>query len=293
MVAVLVHKQTPPPAKDLDALPASAIERPHEDWFGLYQNDRKIGHAHRVLTRTDSGWMIRDESRLSLAMLGTPQPVATSLIAEMDGAFALRRFRFSLDTAAGSFAASGECDDRRLRVVPGTGREVVIPLREPIYLPVALRPRLLAAHPEAGARYTYAVFNPMTLAAESTAVTVEGREILPGPDGPVETLRIVEEHDALRARAWLDADGAAVREEGMLGLVLRRETAASAVAGVDANPPDLAVSARIPLEGSIPHPRGAASLTLRVSGAAAGRIPTDPPRQRLTGDLLEIVREPA
>jgi hypothetical protein len=294
MVTLLVRKQTPLPALELDALPV-ADERPREDWFGVYQGERKIGHTHRVLTQTENGWMIRDETRLALAMLGTPQPVTTSLVAEMDPAFALRRFNFTLESAAASFAATGNADAERLHVTygpKGQGKEVVLPLTEPIYLPSAVRPRLIAARPEPGARFTYTVFNPLTLAHQSIAVTVEGRETIPGPDGPVETLRVSEEHDGLSARAWLDADGGAVREEGMLGLVLRREAQTVAVAGVQTDAPiDLTIAARIPLAGVIDDPRDAAALTLRVTGDAAGRIPTDAPRQQVHDGLLRIVRE--
>ena len=294
MVALLVHKQTPPPALDLEALPA-AEEGARDEWFGVYQGDRKIGHTHRVFTGTDAGWTVRDDTRLSLAMLGTPQPVVTSLVAEMNAACALRRFRFTLDSAAASFAAHGEADAERLRVVygpRGEGKELTIPLEQPIFLPSALRPRLLAARPEPGARYTYAVFNPLTLAHQSIAVTVEARETIDGPDGPVDTLRIAEEHEGLKARAWLDAAGGAMREEGMLGLVLRRETAATAQRGIDTEAPvDLAITSRIPLDGTIADPRATSALTLRVRGEAARRIPSDPPRQRLRGELLRIVRE--
>src|SRR5207249_4281424 len=58
----------------------------------------------------------------------------------------------------------------------------------------------------------------------------------------------------------------------------------AALDGVDAS--------RIPVSGQIEDPRHVSRLTLRMQGAAAARVPLDPPRQRVRGDLLRIEREP-
>jgi transglutaminase-like putative cysteine protease len=91
---------------------------------------------------------------------------------------------------------------------------------------------------------------------------------------------------------WLAEDGRAVREEAMLGLMLRAETREAALRGASTSAPlELTRATRIPLRGTIPSPRRSTALTLRVSGAAAAQIPDDPPRQRVQGGLLRIVRE--
>jgi len=85
-----------------------------------------------------------------------------------------------------------------------------------------------------------------------------------------------------------------VREEAMLGLVLRAEPRDAALRGLDtAVPLDLATVARIPLRGTIANARETTALTLRVSGPALGSVPDDPPRQRMRAGRLRIVREAA
>lgn len=293
MVALLVHKQTPPPALDAAGLPAAAEAgvEPREEWFAVYQGERKIGHGHRVTTRTASGYRFEDDTDLALAMLGTPQALRTSVVADTDAAFALRSFRFTLVSPAATFTASGTSDGRRLEVRYGDeAAPLVIPLDEPIALPTTLRPRILAAHAEPGTRYTESILSPLTLRKETITVTVEGHETIDGQD----TLRIAEEHQGLRAHAWLAPDGSVLREEAMLGLVLKRESRATAIAGTETGAPlDIAIAARIPLDGTIANPRELGVLALRVSGEAAARIPDDPPRQRRTGDVLHVVREAA
>jgi hypothetical protein len=294
LIGMLVRKQTapapaaqtPPPLSDLAA---------RDEWFGLYKDGHKIGHAHRVVARSADGYTFTEDSAVTLAMLGTRQKLESALRAETDAAFALRTFDYTLVTPATTFTAAGTSDGRTLRARYGPkGKEadLSLPLTEPIALPSTLRPRVLADHPEPGARYSVPVFSPLTARSEPLVVVVEARERLQTKRGVVDTLRIAEEHQSVKTRAWIDADGNVVREEALLGFTLEREQREEALAGVnDAAPVDLVAASGIPLDGTIAEPRDAARLKLRVRGKAAGAIPNDPPRQRLAGDLLAIARE--
>jgi hypothetical protein len=228
-------------------------------------------------------------------MLGTPQKLRTTLVAEVDRDDALRRFDFHLVSQATSFAARGEVDGDRLHVrfgALGAEQKVDLPLTEPIRLPSALRPRLARRGAKPGERFTAPAFNPMTMKSEPLTVVVVGRETIPGPDGLVDALRVREEHQGLVAEAWLAPDGSALREEASLGFTLVREPAEVALTGADAAAPvDLVVASRIRVHGEIEDPRHLRRLTLRVSGDASSLIPTDPPRQTMAGDRLVIARE--
>lgn len=292
MMALQARRQALPPATALDDLPATATETAQADeWFGVYQGGRKIGHTHRTLTRTPDGWRHADESRFALALMGSPQPLTTSLVADTDTAHALRQVRFSLVSPAATFTASGESDGNRLRVRYGTGgrtQDLVLPLDAPIELPATLRPRIALARPAPGTVLEHAVFSPLGLRPERVRTVVEGDDVVDGRAA----LRLREEHRGLSARVWIDAEGRVLREDGGMGLELRAEPRATALAGVDtAAPVDLALATHVPLTGTIADPRTRATLALRVGGAAAGRIPDDPPRQRMQGDVLRIVRE--
>ncbi len=296
MMALLVHKQTPSPSSDLATLPpiaepADGAGAPREEWFGVYQADRKIGHTRRVTTRTATGWRFQDDSSFALAMMGAPQQLTTAMVADTDDEYALRTFRFALVSPAATFTATGESDGRRLEVRYGAGEKIdrsTIPLDEPIQLPASMRPRIAAARPAAGSRFTHSVFSPLTLRNDRVVTEVEGTETIDGR----ETTRIVEENQGMRARVWLDAEGNAVREEASLGLVLRSEPRETALAGVDGGAPfDVAFTTRIPLDGVLDDDRTRPTLSLRVSGEAAVRIPDDPPRQTVRDGVLRVVRE--
>lgn len=296
LMAALVRREHAARGLDASTLPAvdarAASDRDAVDWFGIYQNDRKIGWARRAERHGATGATLEDESHLALAMLGEPQAVTTTLYAETDADDGLRRFRFVLVSPAGTFAASGESDGMTLEVrygPEGRSDRLSVPLDEPVQLAAALRPRLAAAWPEAGARFTHRVLSPTSLHYEPVRVVVEGRETMDG----VETLRIAEETDGVSTHAWIDRAGRTVREEGALGFVLRREPGDVAKTGIDESAPvDLAATARVPYDGTIADPRALAHLALRVRGEAAGRVPDAAPRQRVTGDVVRIVREP-
>jgi hypothetical protein len=294
MVALLIQKRAPAPGLQGAALPAAA-GRERDEWFGMYHEGTKVGHAHRVTVRTAAGYTFYEDSVVALAMLGVPQTLRTSLVADTDERFALDGFRFTLVSPATVFSAHGTVEDARLSVTYGTeGKDarLDVPLAEPIYLPSTLRPRVLAGDLTPGTRYTVPVFSPLTLRNEPLTVTVEGREALSRPEGTVTTVRLAEEHQGVRARAWLTEDGAVLREEAAFGFTLERESPEHARAGADTRAPiDLTVASRIPLRGRIADPRNADRLTLRIGGAAAGQIPDDPPRQRRDADLLRITRE--
>ncbi len=294
LLAVLVRKQVPPDALPATPLPAGGIAA-RDEWFGIYKDGRKIGHAHRVVADTTNGWVFTESSVVALAMLGTPQTLRSELHAETDARFALRQFAYTLVTPAATFVANGTSDDHTLRArygPKGQEADLVLALTEPIALPSTLRPRVLADHPAPGARYTLPVFSPLTAQSEPLTVVVEGRERLTTKTGLVDTLRIAEEHQNVKTRAWIDDDGNVVREEAVLGFTLEREPREVAVAGGDdAAPIDLAVASGIPLEGTIAEPRELGVLTLRLGGAAADRVPNAPPRQRVVADRLTVTRE--
>jgi len=294
MAVLLVQRRGRPGGPDLTTLPAAAFDA-RDEWFGVYRTGTKIGHAHRTTARTPDGYAFSEESTVTLAMLGVPQTLRIALAAETDRAFALVRVRFVLVSPATAFTATGEREGQRFAVRYGAqGHENVlaIPLTEPIYLPSTLRPRVLTAEPTPGARYTAPSFNPLTLRHEPLTITVEGREALPGPDGMIDVVRLVEEHQGIRTRTWLDMSGAVVREEATLGFTLERETRDRALAGTtDGNMIDLVAASRIPHTGIIERPRQLQGLRLGVTGAAASQIPQDPPRQRLEGSTLTVTRE--
>src|SRR2546426_923208 len=199
MVGLLVHEQAPPPSAPQAPLAAGTTPG-RAAWCGVERDGKRVGPAPRARAPTATGLRFTEDLLVSLIMLGVPQTVRTSLDAETDDRFALRRVRFTLASPATAFSATGTSDGRRLTVTYGAaGRssEATILLTEPVYLPVTLRARVLAGDTTPGTTYTVPVFNPLALRNEPLTVKVDGRAALDGVDAIVLT---EEQHD-LRASA--------------------------------------------------------------------------------------------
>src|SRR5262249_58948182 len=135
--------------------------------------------------------------------------------------------------------------------------EMVVGLEAPIQLPATLRPRIAAARPPDGTVVEHAVLDPLGLRPERVRTVVEGSDVVDGRPA----VRLREEHGGLVAHAWIDAEGRVLREEAGMGLELRAEPRAVALADIEAAAPlDLALAAQVPLEGAIAHPRERARL---------------------------------
>jgi len=296
MAALLVRRHALPDAAPLASLPpvaaSAGIGPATEEWFGVYKGGHKIGHTMRQTAPQERGQRLIDRSTMSFAMLGTAQTVRTALVADTDERGVLRRFQFTFTSPAATLAATGESDGTRIRVDYGFGERhehVDLPLTAPIEVLGGLRPRIAAAWPEPGARYTHTVLNPLTMRGEPVVTVVEAHESMNGTDA----LRLTESQGGLEVRAWLDRAGRVLREESVLGFALVREPKDVALAGRPGDDPvEMTSLARIPLDGSIADPRGRAALVLQVGGPAAALVPDDPPRQRRLGALVRLTREP-
>ena len=121
LVGMLVAEQNAPLDEHQRLAPMAGEGGARDEWFGVYREERKVGWVHRTLSRRPEGWIVRDDSELHLAMLGTAQRLRTSLIAETGETFGLRRFRFGLVSPAATFRAEGEVVGNRLRVRHGSG----------------------------------------------------------------------------------------------------------------------------------------------------------------------------
>ena len=299
LLVMLVRREAP--SDNTMLLPLAdegrVANRTSEDsWFSVYQGDRKIGWSHRTVTRGADATIFRDESDLRLAMLGTEQPIQTSLTARTDSNDNLESFRFRLLSPAATFSAEGEIENNRLRVSHGTGDrrdEFELALDEPIHLPTTLRSQLDLWGAKAGDRYRTEVLSPFTMKREGVEILINGRETIQGPNGPVETVHITQTQQGISANSWIAQDGQTIREEASLGFRLQRSSPADALARADGNAPvDLALESRIPWPGTIENPRESEHLRLALGGSAANKIPHDPPRQRVREGVLEIEREP-
>ena len=268
-------------------------------WRGVYYRGEKIGFTVSQTVVEDSGFVLEEDGRLQMAMLGATTSATIRTTAHVDKTFTLHAFEFSLDPGTGSIEVRGRIDGRRLtldvKTASGT-RSEVRDLEEPPALSLNISRRLANGGLVAGAKHQWTVFDPATLRNSKVNIEVGRRELVKGAGAaPIPAFRVETEFSGLKTSSWITDTGEVVREESPLGLITVRESAerarASAVSrGMQVDMLEAAaVTPR--LRTPIAEPRDVRLMRIRLGGVDLSPLELDGGAQRLSGDVLEL-RDP-
>lgn len=262
-----------------------AVGPADEHWMGLFLEGQHVGYAvSREAPTADGGRVFSQQSVFALNAMGNVQQVVAAGTAIADANGRVRAFDFAL-SAPTTLVGRGEVREGAIHmeiVQGGEVRTIDVPIREaPVLgqtMGAAVRGRTLAP----GDTFTVPWFDPITLSNADATVLVEGPEVLPGGEAAF-WLRV--RYGGLETRRLVDASGGVVREEAAMGLSSSRMSREEAIDIDAADPPDLVALASVPVKG--PAPRGS-RVALRVTGVAPGRIPDEPPLQRVSGEDVVV-----
>jgi transglutaminase superfamily protein len=268
-------------------------------WRGVYYRGEKIGFTVSQTVAEDSGFVLEEDGRLQMAMLGATTSATIRTTAHVDKTFALQAFEFSLDPGTGPIEVRGRIDGRRLsldvKTASGT-RSEVRELDEPPALSLNVSRRLANGGLVAGAKYQWMVFDPATLRNSRVNIEVGRRELVRSAGSPpLPAFRVETEFSGLKTSSWITDTGEVVREESPLGLITVRESAdrarASAVSrGMQVDMLEAAAVAPR-LRSPISEPRDVRLMRIRLAGVDLSPLELDGGAQHLTGDVLEL-RDP-
>src|SRR4249920_1312377 len=197
-------------------------------WRGVYYRGEKIGFTVSQTVAQDEGFLLEEDGRLQMAMLGATTSATIRTTAHVDKTFTLHAFEFSLDPGTGPIEVRGRIDGRRLLLdvkTPSGTRSEVRELDEPPALSLNISRRLANGGLVAGAKHQWTVFDPATLRNSKVNVEVGRRELVRGAGAPLPAFRVEMEFAGLRTSSWITDTGEVVREESPLGLITVRESA--------------------------------------------------------------------
>ncbi len=261
------------------------------EWFGIYQQGRKIGYAKTLITMDGDAYHISEESELDLLVLGRVQRVATVINSYTTRNFLLKYFDFSLDSEASNMRIKGAVVGKYLVldiITAGQTRKERILLNEPPYLSPNIKPALILLGLAPGKRYRFSLFNPATMSSEDAFITVEAQEFMKIGDEQRPVYRLRESFQGMEAISWISADGETIKEESPLGYTLLKETMTEAKKRDKEGPKvdiiNLTMIEAIP----IPNPGGVTFLKARLSSLPAGRFELDGDGQRFADGVIEI-----
>ncbi len=206
--------------------------RTGDDWFGIYQQDRKIGYAHTRTAREGDAYHIFEESEMDILALERLQRIRTATNVYTSRDFHLKYFDFALESDASNMQIKGAVVKNKLVLdilTAGETRKQTIRLAEPIYLTPNLRSAVVLAGLETGKRYRFPLFNPATMSTENAFITVEGSETIKVGDSDQTIYRLKESMGGMEATSWINETGETIKEASPLGYSLLRETMAEAM----------------------------------------------------------------
>jgi transglutaminase-like putative cysteine protease len=266
-------------------------------WRGIYYRGDKIGFSVGQTTPTESGYEIREDSRMQLILLGSDIPVRLSSRATVDRAFNLRTFSFSLDPGTGPTQVEGVMAGRSLQLTvrtPSGVRRETRELPEPPALSLNLGRTLAARGLATGRTLQVSVFDPATLRNAPMTLEVQAREVVQAAGRPVPAFRVEGRFAGITVHTWVTDVGEVVREESPTGLVVVRETReqAQALAVPRSVQTDLLEAAAIVPNSPrrIDDPTTVARLRLRIE-PLSGLDPADleGSGQTLSSGAIEVV----
>ena len=305
-ISVLVHRsylQAPVNlATDLSRYGSTA------QWRGVYYRSAKIWFTVRQVLPTDDGFRLEEDGQLEMTLLGATTAARIRTTAQVDDAFVLRSFEFSLDPGTGPITVNGRVD-RRQETGPqaGDGWRLIVEvttagvtrteervLKEPALLTINLGRRLAHEGLAAGDRHEWMVFDPATLSNAPVVVHVGEREMVRVGSTRMPAFRVDMEFAGLQTTSWVTDTGEVVREESPLGILTVREPAdratIMAVPGL-VQTDLLAAAAVVPVMSQrIDDPRGVRRLRVRLEGADLSSPDLDGVGQTIDGDVIEITR---
>jgi len=273
---------------------AAGQMRPKEEWMGVYWGKDKVGYTVSTIKKKMRGYEIFEQALMDLTVMGTPQRIDTHLTSQVDESFTLRSFEFRLFSNVFSFKAGGKVKGNELLVElvsGGTTTKSTIPLKEIPCLSSSLKSLLLAQGLSEGTRVTYTVFDPSTMSTTPVEVVVEGKETVSLKDKMFKCYRLRSSFKGITLRSWIDEDGTTIKEESPLGLILVKESKVDALTeNWSEKTKDIIAASAIPVTRAISI-REPSYLTIRLKGINLKEFNLSQGRQKLQGDLLEVVKE--
>jgi transglutaminase-like putative cysteine protease len=277
----------------LDVITEEGV-RATDEWFGIYQQGKKIGYAHsRTIPDTET-YHLYEESEMDILALGSVQRVKTIINSYTTRNFLLKYFDFTLQSDMTTMKIKGAVIKNKLVLDIDTGgqtRTEKIQLASPPYLSPNIKPAILLMGLETGKTYRFPLFNPATMSTEETTISVESKDRIKIGDAEKTIYKMKESFQGMETTSWITQDGETIKEESALGYSLLKESKTEAMKRDKGGPiVDIITLTMIPSD-PIKDPSQVTYLRARLKGAQLQGFQLDNDRQTLKGDVIEIRRE--
>lgn len=267
---------------------------PETVWMGIYLAGQKIGFIQSELEPLpEGGYEISEISRMQAAILGVMQRMRLQMTAVTDSALALVSFDGEFATEQYSAIFKGRHYQRILKIELTTGgrtTEKVFPAPEPLYLSQAVKPLLQGGRLHSGDSLILSGFDPISLQMQDLVVVGADNQthLLFGQE--VRARKLITRMENLESVLYVDDHGEVIAEFGPMGLVMRRESAETALAMSDETAAvDFLNLYAVKPQGAFNSPRQCKLAAYKIRGFDVSVLPEVSGRQCLQEDSSLIV----
>jgi len=291
LIAILCKDRFVPTQTDLaDALHLSQVES--EDWFLIRIRGAYAGFGRSRQYAASDGWTVRDDLNIALNLQGQVKPIRIVNESTVDDQFRLVSFRLKVSSGVSLFEQKGRMVGRNLVLeIPKSqgGGTKTIKLYEAPRMSRSLGLPLPLTGLEVGNDFRVPIFDPLDGHRWEAEIKVLEKANLDVGGTKKEAWRVRATFRTVEVVMWVDEQGKLLRGLMPLGITVIRsdkDEVAREMRGAG-DLPDLAFSAAVPVEGSVPEGGTLRSLRLKVESKSAVEIPSDDYRQKLEhGEIL-------
>jgi hypothetical protein len=273
------------------------IDTAQKEWKEIFLKDRKVGYSIGFIRPFEKGYFIQDEVFLRLNLLGIDNGIYTITQAKTDEKFILREFSFKMNSGIVSYNISGIVQGDSLLIKTGQGKTQTtrrIPLVEPPVISAGMEHLFKTRKMQVGETIRSPFFDPSTMLQREAVFKVAARDTLTINKIKYTTLRLETEMFGNPMTLWVDDSGVVLKEQGSMGLVMIKSSAANASRNIEAGEADFYDLAAIPVNKELRDRDNLTFLKLKISTTDKTELPvlsdgTD--RQNLNHDVMLIAKE--
>jgi hypothetical protein len=282
--------------EDGDHLLPTQVQADRETWMNIYQQEQKIGYVHRQIFKTLEGYKILESVFMQINTMGMMQDLRFKTVGSLKPDLTLSSFDFELFSSLFRFKARGTLKDKilTLSMASGAGPEqkLNLPLKKDVHLSVGLLEILSAGDLKPGDSRTFTVFDPITATERPVRILVVEEEKILVMDREERAKKVSVEFMGVSQFAWIGKDGAALREEGPLGIRLEQVAKEEALQKIALVPgTDIAAFASIPSSRMIRAVNQLTELRLTLTGVDERVLSLEGDRQSFQDRVLIIRKE--
>jgi hypothetical protein len=273
------------------------IDSAQKEWKEIFLKDRKVGYSISFIRPFEQGYFIQDEVFLRLNLLGLDNGIYTITQAKVDDKFVLKDFTFKMHSGIVSYDLSGVVKGDRLLIKTGHGKAQntrQITLSAPPVISAGIEHLFKTRRLHVGDIIKAPFFDPSTMIQKEGVFKVAARETLIINKIEYAALRLETEIFGNSMTIWVDESGVILKEQGLMGLVMLKSSAANASRNIEAGEDDFYDLAALPVEKELRDKDKLTYLKLKIDmtdNAELPKLPGGTNRQSMDHNVMIITRE--